>query len=60
LIQIGNVDVAIVRCRVSGADGMLADEHEKVLQLICFSNPVPDQWQPLLETCEGVLEQSSL
>jgi hypothetical protein len=32
----------------------LLQEHERVLQLICFENPVPDAWQPLPETCEGV------
>ena len=41
-------------------DAMLAEEHEKVLQLICFNNPVPDHWQPLPETCEGVVEQGQL
>ena len=41
-------------------DVMLAEEHDKVLQLICFNNPVPDEWQPMPETCEGVVEQSSL
>jgi TolB-like protein len=41
-------------------DVILAGEHDKVLQLICFNNPVPDHWQPLLETCEGVMQQSSL
>jgi tetratricopeptide (TPR) repeat protein len=41
-------------------DALLAEEHDKVLQLICFNNPVPDDWQPLPETCEGVVEQSSL
>ena len=41
-------------------DAILADEHDKVLQLICFNNPVPDDWQPLPETCEGVVEQSRL
>ena len=41
-------------------DALLAEEHDKVLQLICFNNPVPDEWQPLPETCEGVVEQSSL
>jgi hypothetical protein len=35
-------------------------EHDKVLQLICFNNPTPDNWQPLPETCEGVAEQSKL
>jgi TolB-like protein/Tfp pilus assembly protein PilF len=39
---------------------ILADEHAKVLQLICFNNPVPDDWQPLPETCEGVVEQRRL
>ncbi len=41
-------------------DAVLAAEHDKVLQLICFDNPAPDGWQPLPETCEGVVEQSSL
>jgi tetratricopeptide (TPR) repeat protein len=41
-------------------DALLAEEHDKVLQLICFNNPVPDDWQPMPETCEGVVEQSSL
>jgi len=40
-------------------DAVLAEEHKKVLQLICFNNPVPDDWQPMPETCEGVVEQSS-
>ena len=35
-------------------DIVLAPEHDKVLQLICFNNPVPDNWQPLPKTCEGV------
>jgi len=35
-------------------DAILAKEHDKVLQLICFNNPTPDNWQPLPETCEGV------
>jgi tetratricopeptide (TPR) repeat protein len=38
-------------------DAILATEHDKVLQLICFNNPVPGDWQPLPETCEGVVEQ---
>ena len=41
-------------------DAILASEHDKVLQLICFNNPVPDNWQPLPETCEGVAEQQAL
>jgi TolB-like protein len=36
---------------------VLAAEHDKVLQLICFDNPVPDNWQPLPETCEGVRQE---
>jgi len=35
-------------------DRILDDEHEKVLQLICFNNPVPDVWQPMTKTCQGV------
>ncbi len=35
-------------------DAILGREREKVLQLICFNNPTPDNWQPLPETCEGV------
>jgi hypothetical protein len=41
-------------------DAILAEERDKVLQLICFNNPVPDNWQPLPATCEGVVEQHSL
>ncbi len=35
-----------------------AEEREKTLQLICFNNPVPDFWQPLPETCEGVVQRA--
>jgi tetratricopeptide (TPR) repeat protein len=35
-------------------EAILAEEREKVLQLICFNNPAPDDWQPMTETCEGV------
>ena len=38
------------------SDTILAAEHDKVLQLICFNNPTPDYWQPLPETCEGLIE----
>jgi TolB-like protein len=38
-------------------DTILAAEQDKVLQLICFNNPVPSGWQPMPETCEGVEEQ---
>ena len=33
---------------------ILASEREKTLQMICFHNPVPEDWQPLPETCEDV------
>jgi len=38
-------------------DAILAVEHEKILQLICFNNPAPNEWRPLPETCEGVVEK---
>jgi tetratricopeptide (TPR) repeat protein len=38
-------------------EAKLAVEHDKVLQLICFNNPVADNWQPMPETCEGVEER---
>jgi hypothetical protein len=41
-------------------DSIVAEKHEKVLQLICFNNPVPEDWQPMPETCEGVVEQRRL
>ena len=31
-----------------------AQERQETLQLICLENPVPDAWQPLPETCEGL------
>jgi TolB-like protein/Tfp pilus assembly protein PilF len=37
---------------------ILDRERQEVLQLICFNNPVPDDWRPLPETCEGVQPQS--
>ena len=39
------------------AAALLAEEHDKVLQLICFNNPTPDNWQPLPETCAGIVER---
>ena len=41
-------------------DAILATDHDKVLQLICFNNPVPNHWQPLPETCEGIVAQQVL
>jgi hypothetical protein len=37
-----------------------SDTFSKVLQLICFNNPVVNEWQPLPETCEEVVEQHRL
>jgi TolB-like protein len=41
-------------------DQILEEEHHKVLQLICFNNPAPNDWRPLPETCEGVVPQPVL
>ncbi|MCH8071904.1 MAG: tetratricopeptide repeat protein, partial [Proteobacteria bacterium] len=41
-------------------DAILVTDHDKILQLICFNNPVPNHWQPLPETCEGVVAQHVL
>ena len=38
----------------SRADSILAAQRVKALQMMCFNNPVPETWQPLTETCEGV------
>ncbi len=38
-------------------DAILEDERNQILQIICFDNPVPDDWHPMPETCEGVEEQ---
>jgi hypothetical protein len=39
-------------------DAILAVEHNRVLQLICFNNSAPDNWQPLTETCQGIVEKA--
>ena len=31
-------------------------EHQKVLAVVCADNPYAAVWQPLPETCEGVVE----
>ena len=41
-------------------EAILEAEHNKLLQIICLDNPVPDSWQPMPETCEGVVEQREL
>jgi tetratricopeptide (TPR) repeat protein len=38
----------------SRLDSILAAQRAEALQMMCFNNPVPDAWQPLPETCEGV------
>ena len=38
-------------------ENILETERENVLQLICFNNPAPDNWQPLPATCDGVVER---
>ena len=38
-------------------DANVAATREEVLQIICFDNPAPETWQPLPETCEGVVQQ---
>ena len=38
-------------------DAILDSERGKALQLICFNNPAPGNWQPLPKTCEGVENQ---
>ena len=45
---------------VQELDVDLARQHQEVLQLICFNNPVPHAWRPLPETCAGVVQQTSL
>ena len=46
--------------QVQKLDADLARQHEEVLQVLCFNNPVPDAWRPLPETCAGVTLQTSL
>ncbi len=41
-------------------DAILAAEHDKVLQMLCFNNPAPGGWQTMPETCEGVEEEHVL
>jgi tetratricopeptide (TPR) repeat protein len=38
----------------SRLDSILAEQRIEALQMMCFDNPVPDAWQPLPETCEGI------
>ncbi len=39
-------------------DAILDAEHDKVLQLICFNNPVPEDWhQPHMTTYSPVLQE---
>ena len=38
----------------SRLESILARQRIAAQQMICFNNPVPDAWQPLPETCDGV------
>jgi hypothetical protein len=38
---------------------MAETERRAILQLICFHNPAPDEWQPLPATCTDVTGASS-
>ena len=38
-------------------DSIIAAERDSVLQLVCFDNPIPNDWQPLPATCEGLVER---
>ncbi|MDZ4730864.1 MAG: hypothetical protein SH820_13080 [Xanthomonadales bacterium] len=33
---------------------LVMQEQAKILQLICYNNPIPDIWQPLSSTCMGI------
>jgi TolB-like protein/Tfp pilus assembly protein PilF len=37
-----------------------AREREKFLAIVCDDNPYAEVWQPMPETCQGVVKQSSL
>lgn len=38
----------------AGMHHLVMQEQAKIVQLVCFNNPIPDIWQPLSETCSGV------
>jgi TolB-like protein/Tfp pilus assembly protein PilF len=42
---------------VADLEQLVAAERNDVLQLICFNNPAPDEWQPMPETCAGLDRQ---
>lgn len=37
---------------------LLEEERASTKQMMCFDNPVPDAWQPLTETCQGVIRET--
>ena len=39
-------------------EAILAEERDRVLDLVCLNNPVPDDWRPLPETCVGFPDSS--
>jgi TolB-like protein len=42
------------RALLQKLDALAEAEHRAILQLVCFHNPAPDEWQPLPETCADV------
>ena len=59
-IKVGEYGEARFIALQEDLDAITALEHAKVLQLICFNNPVPDDWLPLPETREGAVEKPKL
>jgi TolB-like protein len=51
-------DVRFIRLRRT-VEALVAEEHEKVLQLICFNNPAPENWQPMPATCADLEKQAA-
>ena len=37
---------------------LLEEERANTKQMMCFENPVPDAWQPLVATCQGVIRET--
>ena len=39
-------------------EAIVERERTELLQIMCHENPVPDTWQPMRETCLGVVAQT--
>lgn len=50
-----NPELLSIRAEINRS---LEQEHAEMLQLICFENPIPETWQPLQETCAGVVSRT--